>query len=359
MVQNFFKFFLVFTSLLVITTPTKSEVIWGPSIEKSGGEYIFETGNKYPNLSGIRGGSRISFPRTFTLFGIQGIYTKDRWEINGKLKTTGWNQKSGEARDEDFFLGTVSTENSTNIATREWSYRDSATVYSGSRNFADGKGKSTIVENRIELFGRYYFQDANPDYWKEGSGFFIATGARYSYFKYLFYDVNQYIESTPVFYAPIGLGLSYSNDLWEFFYGGGYRYSKNNLYFDFSFMPSIGRIKTRDFHVQRSINFFSENYGFGWSSKIEVGYQFNPTWLSYFRLNHRRFFSEGRFTSQGGLTVADLTSNLVSGFKSHINIKDFSIELGVLNKIEWNHGIDNAEKQESGIKEKIETNDSN
>ncbi|WP_439957319.1 putative porin [Leptospira ellinghausenii] len=357
--QNFFKFFLLFTSLLLVTSPIKSEVIWGPSIERSGGEYIFETGNKYPNLSGIRGGSRISFPRTFTLFGIQGIYIKDRWEINGKLKTTGWNQKSGDARDEDFFLGTVSTENSTNIATREWSYRDSATVYSGSRNFADGKGKSTIIENRIELFGRYYFQDANPDYWKEGSGFFLSTGARYSYFKYLFYDVNQFIETTPVFYAPIGLGLSYSNDLWEVFYGGGYRYSKNNLYFDFSFMPSIGRIKTRDFHVQRSINFFSENYGFGWNSKIEVGYQFNPTWLSYFRLNHRRFFSEGRFTSQGGLTVADLTSNLVSGFKSHINIKDFSIELGVLNKIEWGRGTDKTEKLESGTKEKIETNESN
>ncbi|XDD48459.1 putative porin [Leptospira sp. WS39.C2] len=360
LVQNFIKIFVFFILLLFLPKESQAEIIWGPSIEKSGGEYIFETGNKFPNLSGIRGGSRISFPRTFTLFGVQATYTKNRWEINGKIKTTGWNQKSGEARDEDFLLGTISTEKTTNIATREWSYRDAATVYSGSRNFADGKGKSTIVENRIEFFGRYYFQDANPDYWKEGSGFFISTGARYSYFKYLFYDVNQFIETTPVFYAPIGLGLSYSNDLWEVFYGGGYRYSKNNLYFDFSFMPSIGRIKTRDFHVQRSINFFSENYGFGWASKIEMGYQFHPSWLSYFRINHRRFFSEGRFTSQGGLTVSDLTSNLVSGFKSHINIKDFSIEIGVLNKIEWNVPSDiKPQQQDIPAKEKTESNESN
>ncbi|WP_425591001.1 putative porin [Leptospira bouyouniensis] len=349
--------FLIFLFLLVFEI--NAEIIWGPSIEKSGGEYIFETGNKFPNLSGIRGGSRISFPRTFTLFGIQGIYTKDRWELNGNIKTTGWNQKSGEARDEDFLLGSVSTEKTTNIATREWSYRDSATVYSGSRNFADGKGKSTIVENRFEINGRYYFQDANPDHWKEGSGFFLATGMRYSYFKYLFYDVNQFIDSTPVIYAPIGIGLSFSNDLWEIFYGGGYRYSKDNFYFDFSFMPSMGRIKTRDFHVQRSINFFSENYGLGWASKIEMGYKFYPSWLSYFRVNHRRFFSEGRFTSQGGLTVADLTSNLVSGFKSHINIKDFSIEIGVLNKVDWIDSNTKTEIKDPPTKEKIEPNESN
>lgn len=192
-----YKFAFLF--LLLSKTPVSAEIIWGPTIEKSGGEYLFETGNKYPNLSGIRGGSRISFPRTFPLFGIQGIITKDRWEVSGVFKTTGWHQKSGEARDEDFFLGSISTENTTNIATREWSYRDSATVYAGSRNFADGKGKSTVSENRAEFYGRYYFQSANPNYWADGSGFFLSAGVRYSYFKYLFYDVNQFVESNPVF----------------------------------------------------------------------------------------------------------------------------------------------------------------
>ncbi|MCW7470894.1 putative porin [Leptospira kanakyensis] len=338
-----------FLFLILSLNTASAEVIWGPTLERSGGEYIFETGNKYPNLSGIRGGSRISFPRTFSLFGIQGIYTKDKIEISGALKTTGWYQKSGEARDEDFFLGSVSTENTTNIATREWSYRDSATIYSGSRNFADGKGKSTVFENRAELYGRYYFQTGNPNYWVDGSGFFLSVGARYSYFKYIFYDVNQYIESTPVFYGPIGMGLTFSNDLWEFFGGGGYRYSSGNFYADFSFMPSFGRIKTRDFHVQRSINFFSENYGLGWASKAEVGYKMGPSWLSYIRINHRRFFSEGRFTSQGGLTRDDLTSNLVSGFKSHINIKDYSIEIGALNKLDWSPGSNRSENSEKVV----------
>ncbi|MDF3820308.1 putative porin [Leptospira sp. 96542] len=325
--------------LLFITIPftrINAEVIWGPTIERSGGEYIFETGNKFPNLSGIQGGSRISFPRNFTLFGIQGKVTKDRWELSGSFKTTGWSQNSGEARDEDFYLGSISQEKTTNIATREWSYRDSALVYSGSRNFADGKGKSTINENRTEAYGRYYFGNANPNYWQEGSGFFIGAGARYSYFKYVFYDVNQYVDSRPIFYGPIGLGLTFSNDLWEFFYGGGYRISGKDLYLDISFMPSFGQIKTRDFHVQRSINFFSDNFGFGWQSNIELGYKFTSEWLGFLQVNHRRFFSEGSFKARGGLTADDITSNFASGFKSHINIKDYSINIGVLNRIGWN-----------------------
>lgn len=130
----------------------------------------------------------------------------------------------------------------------------------------------------------------------------------------------------------------------NFFAGGGYRYSAGNFYLDLSLMPSFGRIKTRDFHVQRSINFFSENYGLGWASKAEVGYKMGPSWLSYLRINHRRFFSEGRFTSQGGLTSEDIASNLVSGFKSHINIKDYSIEIGLLNKLDWNQKSENSEK---------------
>ncbi|WP_246051963.1 putative porin [Leptospira idonii] len=312
-----------------------AEVIWGPTIERNGGEYIFETGNRFPNLSGIRGGSRISFPRTATEFGIYGAYIKSKWEVRAALKATGRYQHAGQARDEDFVMSTQSQERGTNIATREWAYYDSASVYSGTRNFADGIGKASVIENKIEAFGRYYFQEASPDYWAQGSGLFLTTGFRYSYFKYIFYDVNQFVDSRPVFYGPIGLGLTYSNDLYELFYGAGYRSSIENFYFDFSFTPSMGRIRTRDFHVQRSINFLSDNFGFGWQSTAEVGYKISSTWLSYFKLTHRRFFSEGRFQARGGLSQEDIASNFVSGFKSHINIKDFSVELGFLNKVSW------------------------
>ncbi len=150
---------------------------------------------------------------------------------------------------------------------------------------------------------------------------------RYSYFKYVFYDVNQFVDSNPVFYAPIGLGLTFSNDLWEFFYGGGYRYGGEKFYVDFNFMPSIGSIKTRDFHVQRSINFLSDNFGVGWMSQLDFGYKLSDNWMINLKLNHRRFFSEGRFKSQGGLTPDDIASNFASGFKSYINIKDYSVEI--------------------------------
>ncbi len=329
-IYPFFLFLFAFSRL-------SSEVIWGPTVERGGGEYIFETGNRFPNLSGIRGGSRISFPRVNTQFGIYSSYFQNQWEVRGAIKTTGWTQNSGEARDEDFVLGNVSQEKTTNIATREWSYYDTGHVYSGSRNFADGKGKSSIRQDLIEGFGRYYLQGASPDYWNKGSGFFITTGFRYSYFKYLLYDVNQFIDSRPVFYGPIGIGLTFSNNLYEFFYGFGYRHSIENFYLDVSFMPSMGRIITRDFHVQRSINFLSDNIGFGWQSSIEGGYKIRESWLTYLKLGHRRFFSEGKFTARGGLSPEDLFSNVSGGFKSHINIKDFSMEIGFLNKVDWNH----------------------
>ena len=43
------------------------------------GEHIFETGNKYPNLSGIQGGSRITYQRNFNLGGIEGGYFKNKF----------------------------------------------------------------------------------------------------------------------------------------------------------------------------------------------------------------------------------------------------------------------------------------
>ncbi|WP_108978297.1 putative porin [Leptospira ryugenii] len=322
--------------LLSLSQSSYSEVIWGPSLGRSGGEYVFETGNRFPNLSGIRGGSRISFTRDYTQFGFNVGYFEKNWEVRTKALTSGWNQTSGTARDEDFIMGSTSQEQTTQIATREWAYYDSAHVFSGTRNFADGIGKSTLRHDSIELFGRNYFQDASPDYWKQGSGFFLSSGFRYSYFKYIFYDVNQFIDSRPVFYGPIGIGLSMSNDLYEFFMGGGYRYSGDGYYFDFSFQPSIGRVKARDFHYQRSINFLSDNIGFGWQSTIEAGYLLNDSWLTYLKLEHRRFFSEGSFKARGGLTREDILANVSGGFKSHINIKDFNVELGVLNKVNWN-----------------------
>ncbi len=333
----FFSFFLLVSFIFsFLTDELRSEAYFGASIGKGGGEYVFETGNRFPNLSGIRGGSRISFPRDPIFFGIQTGYFKNKWEVKGGIKSTLWYQQVSEARDEDFALFTVSTERATNVATREFSYYDSVTVYSGTRNFADGKGKSTLGENQFEVFGRYYFKDANPDLWKPSDGFFLTTGLRYSYFKYVFYDVIQFIDGRPPFYGPIGLGLTFSNDLTELFYGLGYRKTFENFYWDAAFMPSQGIIKTRDFHVQRSINFLSDNYGSGWLLTNEFGVTFSDSFLAFFRLTHHRYFSEGRFVSRGGLTQEDIQSNFAGGFRSHINIKDYNFDFGIVHKWDWN-----------------------
>jgi len=312
-----------------------SQTLISGSLGKGGGEYVFETGNRFPNLSGIRGGSRISFPRDPLYLQIQTSFIQNQWEWKAGIRSTGWNQKTSEGRDEDFFLFSISTERSTNIATREFSYYDTTHVYTGTRNFADGKGKTTLVENQHDFFGRYYFRDANPDPWKSSNGFFLSLGARYSYFKYALYDVNQFVDVRPVFLSPIGLGLTFSNDLYELFYGLGYRITFRSMYLETVFLPSQGRIITRDFHLQRNINFLSDNYGAGFLSQSEVGMLLNDRWLSFFRISYHRFFSEGNFKAKGGFSSEDILSNYLGGYKSHINIKDYLLEFGCTYKSDW------------------------
>ncbi len=306
---------------------------------RSGGEFVFETGNRFPNLSGITGGSRISFDRNFYFAGFGGKYFHSNWEIRGKFTTTGWYVRSGRARDEDFFLFSVSQERAHHIAFREFAYYDSVNVYSGKRNFADGVGKSSLSEYNTETLARYYLGEATPDLSNSGNGFFLTGGLIYTYNKYIFYDVVQWIATNPIFYQPIGYGLSFSNSILRLPIGFGYRWNWEDLYLDTSFHYLHAILRTRDFHKQRNINFNSSTIGPGILSTLEFGYKINPRNSIFTRLNQHRFFTKGNFEAVGGLNEPDILANYLGRFKAHINTKDWTLEFG------WEYNFEKTENK--------------
>jgi hypothetical protein len=290
------------------------------------GEHIFETGNKYPNLSGIRGGSRITYQRNFNLGGLEGGYFQNRFSIRGKFLTNGWYQNSGGTRDEDFFLNNTSTEKGSKFSPGQGILHDTAYTYTGTTNFADGKGRSTISEYNAEGFFRYHFGEASPNPWGSGSGYFLSAGLRYSYAKLYVYDVMQYVNSRPIFYGPIGAGLSYSYSFTEIPIGGGYIFS----FGDFKIEPSVhilyAFIKTRDFHIQRALNFLAYTSGPGFLARLETSYILSESSLLKIGITGHRHFTVGGFTTRGGLYENDILSNYLGSYRSYINTKEVNFD---------------------------------
>jgi outer membrane protease len=344
--REFWKFhkYTVLIFLLSVLSFRQLDAEYSISIlgGQNGGEFVFETGNRFPNLSGITGGSRISFERDFPFFGLAGKYWKSNWEISGKFTTTGWYVPTGRARDEDFFLFSVSQERAHPMAFRELSFTDSATVFSGTRNFADGVGKSSMSEYNFEFLGRYYFGEARSDIYQSGDGFFLSGGARYTYNKYYFYDVIQWVAFNPPFIGPIGYGLSFTNTILEVPIGFGYRWNWESFYLDTSFHLLFSYLQTRDFHAQRNINFNSTTLGPGILASVETGYKLDESKSIFFRLIQHRFFTKGSFEAVGGLSEGDIAANFLGRYKAFINTKQFSIEFGLELRPNWG-GVKDAE----------------
>ncbi len=293
------------------------------------GEHIFETGNKYPNLSGIQGGSRITYQRNFNLGGIEGGYFKNKFSIRGRFVTNGWYQNSGGTRDEDFFLRSNSSEKGSKFSPFQGILYDTAHTYTGTNNFADGKGRSTISEYNMEGFFRYHFGETSPDPWVLNSGFFFSFGLRYSYAKLYVYDVMQFISSKPIFYGPIGPGLSYSYSFTEIPIGGGYIFSFGNFKIEPSFHILYAFIKTRDFHIQRALNFLAYTSGPGFLSRIELSYIISEKSIFKFAITGHRQFTDGYFKTTGGLSESDILSNYLGSYRSYINTKEVIFEFGM------------------------------
>lgn len=324
-------YFLFLDSFQILRSEVSVQILG----QRNGGEFVFETGNRFPNLSGIAGGSRISFDRNYNLGGVGAKWFEKKWEISGQFTTTGWYTRTGQARDEDFFLYSVSKERAHHVDFQNFSYYDSTNIYSGTRNFADGIGKSSMFEYNFESFARYYLGDATSDIYTSGDGYFLSVGLSYTYNKYDFYDVNQWIATVPIFYEPIGYGLSFTNSILQSYYGFGYRWNWERFYIDSSFHVLSARIQTRDFHKQRNINFLSDTYGFGLLATLELGFKWNQSFLAFLKWNQHRFFTKGSFVADGGLSEGDILANYLGRYKAHINTKQWNIQLGGEYRLDW------------------------
>ncbi|TGL58902.1 putative porin [Leptospira sarikeiensis] len=295
---------------------------------ENGGQHIFESGTKYPNLSGIKAGSRITYNREFQYGGIGIKHWWEGWEFGLEYRTTFKNQRAGEGRDEDFFLGSVSRERGTKIDFPNLSFNDTPYTFTGTQNFADGRGKLKMKDDRISLQARKYFGTANPDPRKPGSGVYISAGAHYTFFKYYLYDVTQWIATAPVTYGPIGIGLSYSNSTWELPVGIGYRYSDGTWIFEAGLAGNVWYSHFRDYHYQRNLNFIGDSSGYGIEANLGAGYAL-PSWLFYVKLTEHRLYGEGSFKTQGGINRDDIISNYSGMYRNYLSTKQFSLEFQV------------------------------
>ncbi|AZQ03930.1 putative porin [Leptospira mayottensis] len=295
---------------------------------RNGGDNIFETGTKYPNLSGLRGGSRITYARDFNYGGLGFTLRWQKWEADLNLKTTGRYVNAGEGRDEDFFLGDPTIERGTKISTRELSYYDTPYTFIGSRNFADGKGRLSMIQNRQSLILRRYFGDSDSDFRKEGKGIYLTGGFQYTFMKYVLYDVFQFFDSNPIFLNRIGLGLSLSYSTYEFPLGLGYRYSNKEWLFETSLSGIFWTGHFRDFHYQRSLNFIGDLSGFGIDFNLGVGKIFG-NYLAFLKLNEHRLFGDGHFSTKGGLNNNDILSQYFGHYKNYMNLKEWNVELSL------------------------------
>ncbi|PJZ57119.1 putative porin [Leptospira barantonii] len=295
---------------------------------RNGGDNIFETGTKYANLSGLRGGSRITYQRDFNYGGLGFTLRWKKWEADLNLKTTGRYVNAGEGRDEDFYLGDPTVERGTKISTREFSYYDTPYTFIGSRNFADGKGRLSMKQDRQSLILRRYFGDGDPDSRKEGKGLYLTGGFQYTFMKYVLYDVFQFFDANPVFLNRIGLGLSLSYSTYEFPLGLGYRYSNGEWIWETSLSGIFWSGHFRDFHYQRALNFIGDVSGFGVDFNMGAGRIFG-NYVLFLKLNEHRLFGDGHFSTKGGLSYNDILSQHLGQYKNYMNLKEWNVELSL------------------------------
>lgn len=345
MVKLVWIIFLFFSSIL------RAEYTVGFSGAQNWGEHIFETGNKYPNLSGIRGGSRITYNREFPWAGVGGTLYKGHFAFIGNFSTTGWNHRTVQkSRDEDFLMGNISTEKGTKFSIWPPFLYDTTYTFSGTQNFADGIGKSTVNQYALNGSMRYYL-DSESSPWTSKSSWFFSLGLRYTYFKYLLYDVVQFVQR-PYYYGPIGIGLTYSYTSWEIPLGAGYAVRRGNWRMETSLHLLVGYSQYRDFHIQRALNFIGSSLGNGFLYQVSINYLLNEQDFLFLNYEGHRYFGYSFFHTKGGLSQEDILSNYSGKYRSYISTKETSLEFGIRRRF-GSYSLE-KEKKEIDIPSKVE-----
>lgn len=308
----------------------------GAFVGANAGEQIFETGSRQPDLRGFAGGSRLTYPRNFNYFGAYLLFLEGPLEFRAALGGTGWYVESGEARNEDFTLNERSTIRRNGFDESNWSFRDSAYVITGSRNFADAKGRSSLIDWRTDWLVRFF--PFAPRTSNRAEGLFLELGLSYWYNKQYVYDATQFIGSgSTVLLAPIGQGNSLSNVIWEIPVGGGYRAGAGDWSFDVAFAFISGYNYGRDFHFQRNIT-FEIKHGYGTGFYLRSGAEYRLSEAASLRLNlwTRRYYSEGLLHSRGGLGEEALLVAFSGSQRMWLSSKESSFDLSIERRLSWN-----------------------
>ncbi len=309
--------------LLVFNSVVYSETSLEIQVSRNYGEHIFELGNKYPNISGFRGGSRITYNRDFYKGGMVINHNKDNLFFSVGLKTTGWYLSTLEkSRDEDFAMGEVTSEKGRKFSFAPLFLYDTAHTFTGTSNFADATAKSVVSEYSLHFGTKYFFHNSQN---LNLSAFFLSEPS-YAYFKYILYDVMQFVRR-PFYYGPIGNGLSYSHSYIEFPVGLGCISKHSNFSVEFSLQLLLNYFRYRDFHYQRNLNFIGSGLGDGFIYQIIFSYPIDSNNL--FKIYHRghRMFGISHFKTKGGVITEDVLSNFYGYFHSYVTTKESSIDV--------------------------------
>ncbi len=322
------------------TQSASAETRVGAFAGANAGEQIFETGSRQPDLRGFAGGSRLTYPRNFNFFGAYLLFLEGPLEFRAALGSTGWYVESGEARNEDFTLNERSTVRRNGFDESNWSFRDSAYVITGSRNFADAKGRSSLIDWRSDFLMRFF--PFAPRTIERAEGLFLELGINYWYNKQYVYDATQFIGSgSTILLAPIGQGNSLSNVIWEVPIGGGYRAVAGDWTFDVAFAVINGYNYGRDFHFQRNIT-FEIKHGYGSGFYLRSGAEYRLSEATSLRLNlwTRRYYSEGLLHSRGGLGEEALLVTFSGSQRMWLSSKESSFDVSIERRLAW--GADGA-----------------
>ncbi|MBL8019942.1 MAG: putative porin [Leptospirales bacterium] len=294
------------------------------------GNTIFEIGSRQPDITGVAGGSRITYPRNFAYTGASLSVYASSLALDLELAGTGPHVRSGTGRDEDFFLNSFSREEGAKISLREGKFSDRAYVFSGGRNWADSYGKTDLYEYRARLAAKFYRTGMADPFLRDG-GLYLSTAFAYSYSKYTIYDVIQYnqvslIRPSPLSFSilPIGTGLTFTNVANELSVGLGYMtYMSESLGLDLGFAPLVGVEKSRDHHVLRGLTFIMENGGAGFLYNADLLFLVREGMLIRTGLTGHRLYARGNIRAYG----LDLVYNFLPKQRMYLNTKEWGARL--------------------------------
>ncbi len=289
------------------------------------GEHVFELGSRFPDITGYSGGSRLTYPRDFNMAGLGISAGNGPFFMQLGFRTTGRYVDTGTARDEDFNTNYRSREQGAKIDLRRGEFHDNVNTFSGTQNWADAKARSSMSGYEYHFSLRMYLTDGTGGGWLR-KGFYLISGARYTYFKYIVYDVIQFVDSRPLYLGPIGAGLTFSNRLIEIPLGIGYNLGlgeRNSI--DASFQAVAADAYSRDYHFQRGINFLTESQG--------GGFLINLDWI--LRLQDKYFLKLGFYShhiyTRGAIHTTGL--NYVYNFsppqRAYLNTKEAGIHIQI------------------------------